>query len=235
MKKKQISILVSIAVIAVVAIGATLAFLHSTTETKTNTFSSNKNISIQLREPAWDGYEFTDTDVEPDGSTAKPSVTEYKGKALGVNEARNYVPGQTIYKDPTVKNNGDKNGVSAYVAIKVQYYKGTGENEKQISYKEFQELYLKEKNIDFNLSNWSLIENADSKDQIYLYGTDDATELAVGSVTAPLFTQVPISLDLEPGEDGKLPGFNIKVQAYAIQTVGVEDAGEALLNFIAKN
>lgn len=240
MKKKQIGILVSIAVIAVVAIGFTLALLHSTTETKTNAFSSNKNISIQLREPAWDGYTFEDEDS--DGSKAKDGVIadpNNKDHFLGVNEAKNYLPGQTIYKDPTVKNNGDTNkgSVPVYVAIKVQYYQGIGENEKQISYEDFKEAFL-EKGINFN-DQWSDITKDGNMDQIYLYGgsAGQAKALEVEATTEALFTEVPISLDLEPGADGKLPGFNIKVQAYAIQTAGIEakNAGSELLKFIGQN
>ncbi|WP_195268138.1 hypothetical protein [Eubacterium sp. 1001713B170207_170306_E7] len=237
MKKKQISILVGIAVTAVVAIGATLAFLHSTTETKTNTFSSDKNISIQLREPAWDGYGF-DSKVEPDGSSANP---EYQGdKLLGVNEAKAYVPGQTIYKNPTVKNSGDKNnGVNAYVAIKVQYFDYNGENNKenQISYDAFKKAFLDEQGINFS-NKWSKISEDGKMNQIYLYGVDNiGSELSVESTTEELFTEVPISLDLQPGKDGKLPGFNIKIQAYAIQSTGIDEknAAEALLNFIGQN
>lgn len=234
MKKKQIGILVGIAVIAIAAMGFTLAFLHSTTETKTNTFSSSKNIAIQLREPAWDGYTFDDKN-DSDGSTANPN---YNGNTpLGVIEAQRYVPGQIIYKDPTVRNNGDENGVSAYVAIKVQYFKGTGANEEQISYDDFKNEFLdKETGIQFS-QKWLDITKDNENDQIYLYGTETggATALDVNKTTAPLFTEVPISLDLEPGEDGKLPGFNIKVQAYAIQSVGVDNAAEALLTFIGQN
>lgn len=241
MKKKQIGILVSIAVIAIVAIGFTLAFLHSTTETKTNAFSSNKNISIQLREPAWDGYDFdeyvnNDGATDPKGDKAKPN---YEGSTpLGVIEAQRYVPGETIYKDPTVKNNGDSNGVPAYVAIKVQYFKYDEEGkEVQLSYNEFKQAFLAENGIEFS-NQWSDITANNSNSQVYLYGSaDQAKALEVGAITEALFTEVPISLDLEPGENGMLPGFNIKVQAYAIQTAGIEanDAVTELLKFIGQN
>ena len=59
MKKSRLgAIITSIAIIAVLTIGITLALLSATTGTKVNAFSSNKNIDIALREEAWDGYSF---------------------------------------------------------------------------------------------------------------------------------------------------------------------------------
>lgn len=230
-KKKKIMITcASLVAAAVLVIGGTLAFMHKTTETAVNTFKSEKNISLQLREPAWDGYEFGE-DGYNNGETPKDPANA----DLGFNKAKDYTPGDDIPKDPTVKNDGTK-GEAIYTALKVQYFKVTDENgtatETQMSYADFKSEYLKS-DLDF-ASDWEMISADASKDQIYLYGkADQAKALAIGDKTTPLFTTVPLSLDLEP-VNGAMPQFKIKVQAFAIQTSNIEEnaAKDMMLNFI---
>lgn len=214
MKKSRLgAIITSIAIIAVLTIGITLALLSATTDTKVNAFSSNKDIDIALREEAWDGYDFNDT-TPGNGTTAK----DEKDMTLGVNQAKNYVPGQKIPKNPTVKNTGDTtNGVNAYVAIKVQYDKD----------------FLAENGIDFN-TKWKLIDTAADGSQVYLYHA----VLGVGNTTEALFNTVTVNPNLVPDEEtGLLPDFSINVQAYAIQSAGVEaDTVEAtMMEFVNAN
>lgn len=61
MKKKGIlAVALSLCLVAVVAIGATLALLSDTTEEKVNHFTvSTKGIEIELRELHWDNDPFT--------------------------------------------------------------------------------------------------------------------------------------------------------------------------------
>lgn len=230
-KKKRNSIikfLILISLTAVLGIGATLAYLQDITETKRNVFASNKKISIQLREPKWDGYEFAD---EPggDGTTAKEGITGADLEELGVTQAGSYVPGADIPKDPQVRNSGKEGtGVSAYVALKVEYFNDADE---KVSYEDFKKAYLKEKGIAFN-QNWTLL-NVGNIDQIYLY--NNILEIGADTSADPLFREVPLSLGLEPKEDGSgmFPSFEIKVTAYAIQSdnVTLEDAKTEMLKF----
>ncbi|MEG0377663.1 MAG: hypothetical protein RR614_04205 [Eubacterium sp.] len=246
MKKKRASlILTGGLVVAVIIVGLTLALLQTTTGTKTNVFSSNKNIAIQLREPEWDGYEFED--AKPgDGTTAKPDYENDKN--LGVNQAKSYLPGQIIPKNPKVKNNAaGGEGVETYVAIKVQYYKGDVDNEDQVDYDTFKKTFLKETGITIN-DTWACIKESTSDDPynlsaIYLYGINNkgtvtGTKLAVGAETTTLFDHVPLSPNIQADpETNLLPSFNIKVQAYAIQTLGIkeEDIQQTMLDFIKAN
>lgn len=214
MKKSRLgAIITSIAIIAVLTIGITLALLSATTDTKVNAFSSNKDIDIALREEAWDGYKFEDTNPG-NGTTAK----DPENMKLGVNQAKNYMPGQEIPKNPTVKNTGDENGVDAYVAIKVQYDKS----------------FLAENGIDFN-TEWELIGEAEDNSQVYLYHE----VLGVGETTTKaLFNTVTVNPNLVPDEEtGLLPDFSIRVQAYAIQSAGIEaDTVKAtMMEFINAN
>lgn len=209
----------SLLIIAVIAVGLTLALLSTSTGTKTNAFSSNKNIDIQLREDQWDGYTFDNKDG--DSTTGEEAIPERKDDmTLGVNQAKAYLPGQVIPKNPTVRNNNkDNNGVKTNVALKVSYYL---ENEvgieEQVSYEVFKEKLLDEKGIAFDTENWRSIQKStnESMAEIYLYNKVLGFEEANNTTTA-LFSAVPLSKNIEANENGELPKFNIKVQAYAIQ------------------
>lgn len=212
MKKSRLgAIITSIAIIAVLTIGITLALLSATTDTKVNAFSSNKNIDIALREEAWDGYSFEDANPG-NGTTAK----DENDMTLGVNQAKNYMPGQTIPKNPQVKNTKEDNGVDAYVAIKVQYDKS----------------FLAEDGISFNNNAWTLIGTAADGSQVYLYHA----VLGVGNTTEALFGTVTVNPDLVPDETtGLLPDFSIRVQAYAIQSAGVDNPESTMMEFVNAN
>lgn len=228
-RNRIIKILITLSLIAVIGIGATLAYLHDITETKKNVFTSNKRISIQLREPLWDGYGYSD---EPggDGTSAKPGITGDALEKLGLTQAQGYTPGQNIPKDPQVKNNGTgSTGVPAYVSLKVQYFDDVGQ---QVSYSTFKTNYLKSTGIVFD-SKWTSLTST-TDDQIYLYNEI----LGTGQDTSanPLFNEVPISLDLVAKDNGTLPKFEIKITAYAIQSDNIEekDVETEMLKFITK-
>lgn len=229
-KKKKIAAIVSVLTVATLAVGATLAYLNDTTETVTNTFASDKNISISLREPKWDGYTFEDTNY-PAGTAAKTDSNE-----LGFNQAKSYVPGQVIPKNPTVKNTGTTDSVDAYIALRVEYYDN---DNNQISYDTFKTNYLEEPGIQFG-TEWALTANPNGQnknDQIFIYSEKNTVTpqaLEVGKTAQALFENVPLSLNLEPGKDGKLPKFKIKVTAYAIQKneIGTDIAAAKLLEFV---
>lgn len=225
MKKKKMMIVAAATLAATLAVGGTLALLNKTTQTVTNVFASSRSLSdnIQLREPAWDGYDFgeyvTGT-TDPTGNKVK----DPDNSALGYNEANNYKPGDTIAKDPTVKNilsDGD----TAYVALKVEFIDNSGT---AMTYDDFKTAYLKATGITFNTA-WTNVTPSSTSDKssYFVYGTAAAaTELAANTATAPLFTKVPLGLQLKEGTDGKLPTFKIKITAYAIQAnnVGADDA-----------
>ena len=236
-KKKRKIVLCLVAAALVLAVGATVAYLAVVTGTKTNAFSSNKYLKIQMREPLWDGYNFGELNngKDPDGSTAKDNNTS---SALGVNAAKTYVPGQTIPKNPQVKNTGNDSdgGVPAYVALKVTYQiadaNGTYSNK---SYTDFKTALLTETGLDFQ-NGWTLIKDNGESGQLYLYGTATTTDSATGVATASsgtalnpesttemsLFTKVPISSSVALLSNGLPPAFKITVQAYAVQSANVD-------------
>ncbi len=234
MKRKRAGLAITgLLVVAIIAVGATLALLSTTTGTKTNAFSSNRNISIQLRENEWDGYTFEDG--AGDSTTGEAAIIgREEDMTLGVNQAKAYLPGQSIPKNPTVKNNNTNgNGVETRVALKVTYFIGG----QQVTYETFKTTLLDTNGIAFDTDNWTNIQNSSDEKlaDIYLYDKELGLE-ATNNTTTPLFSTVPINKNLQPGKDGKLPSFNINVQAYAIQA-GIDDMniGEEMVKFINAN
>ncbi len=229
--KKMLAALVSGVLLVTMLVGGTLAYLHKTTETVQNTFSSNKSIGISLREPLWDGYTFENvSDEDYLGGTQAMNA----GSALGFNQAARYVPGDAIPKNPIIKNTGTQQE-PVYTAMKLQYYIWNEDAKVQVTYEQFADTLLQENGIQFS-NQFTRLSDSDSKDQIYLYGsnTQQGTVLPVGEETPEIFTSVPLSIDLAPAEDGTMPRFAIEVTGYAIQAANVaaEDAGTMLLDFI---
>lgn len=91
-KKRMAKGIAAAALIGVIAVGSTLAYLSATTGTKTNKFTgSDKTITGETTETYYD-----------------------------INKAGSYVPGDLIKKNPTVKLTASSE--SAYVALSTDYY-----------------------------------------------------------------------------------------------------------------
>lgn len=193
----------------------TYALLKTVTPTVTNVFQSDKNIRVTLDEPEWEDH--------------------------GKNEAKAYVPGQKIDKDPTVTLETDS--VDAYVALKVQYYSS---NNQELTKEEFSNMYLNSKtgtgdDAGINYSDsWEYLGTVSKeKGDIYIYREilkqDNGATTELENVTEPLFTRVYLSKDIKQDNDTKkLPEFNIKITAYAIQADGVsyEEAKTTMYEFV---
>lgn len=234
MKKKYALVVAAATLVVTLAVGGTLAYLNTTTQTVQNVFASNKKLSgnILLREPSWDGYSFeettkkkntdgtyTQTGEQPIGTTKDPEETG----VLGIDQAQNYLPGDVVNKDPQVKNAGSgTDAVDAYVALRVEFYDGTGSDATEVNYNQFKDKFLTAAGIVFNSDNWLEVTSTktDDKAKVFVYKSSatQAKVLSVGSITSAIFTSVPLSAALTeiPGT-GLLPKFEIKVTAYAIQ------------------
>ncbi len=116
-KKKLTKLGVSLALVATVGVGATLAYLSATSDTLTNSFTvgdgfitDDEHPSIVLDEAFWtnDGK---DQITEDEKSPFNPSRT------TDGNEYKNVLSGDTLTKDPTVHvRNGS---VNSYVFVRV--------------------------------------------------------------------------------------------------------------------
>lgn len=183
-KKKLIKGLVAVALIAIIGIGATFAYLSFQTDTKTNKFTSDKNVTGSIKEKNW---------------------------TYGDDGWKTYQPGDITTKDPVITN--DSTGVDVYVAMKVtcKANEGTGD-QSAITFADLQKKYVDifhgystlagESNdkgdnvVNITSLNSTTTANgidstkwaATSQDGFYIY----KTTLAPGKQTAPLFDAVRV-------------------------------------------
>lgn len=184
--KKKIGLGLSLVLALGLVIGGTLALFSSSTATLDNTFTVGTGVSLELKEPSWDGSGFTGETTTP------PSV-------LGKDTATNFSPSDVITKDPQVKNTSDK--VSVFAAIEITY-ENTKEN-KPMSYAELATIAT----IDFNGTNWT-IEHVGNKTIAYYKGA-----LAPGDKTEAVFNNVTISKDVDetsPSFDISVKGYAVQ-------------------------
>lgn len=105
--KKLRNTIIAVSLIAVVGIGGTLAYLSDRTEEKKNIFTMGEGLTGELKEPSWDGDNFS-------GDNEITVPTE-----LGMNQAISFTPGRVIKKDPAIANTSTQ--TSAYVGVTITY------------------------------------------------------------------------------------------------------------------
>lgn len=215
-------LLMVITIAALVTTGITFALLNDTTNTAVNAFSSDRQLSVLLREPAWDGYEFGDSYEEgkKPGEIANP---EYEGSSiLGIKTAQNYYPNDTIKKNPIIKNNSVE-GENEIVAIKVQFLVIEEGVEKILTKNEFNTSYArtvsgKDSDQDGIHDAFVNISDTDQFD-IYMFGSKkEARIVEADCMTEHLFDAIQVNKDIKTDRDGNLPKFQIKVTAIAVQS-----------------
>ncbi|MEG2726109.1 MAG: hypothetical protein RR917_02490 [Eggerthellaceae bacterium] len=113
-RKTRSIALLSVALVALLAVGSTLAFLSMNTGTKNNVFTPTKGISAVLYECAWDG-----------GSAATPDPANPSGSELGVTKAKKLLPGVVAGKDPVIHNTNPAGGEGEYVGMRVTFQKAS--------------------------------------------------------------------------------------------------------------
>lgn len=200
MKKKIALICTAVVLVAAIAVGGTLALLTDSTDKVQNTFTVGKGISIDLKEPDWDGVDF-------DGNTSTAS------EDLGENLAQNFVPSRVIPKDPTVKNISETDEVWIAVKLDVGYQLNEDGTTYKVTGKDALDKIQDFAQIDWN-AGWEA-KDADANSLVYYY----KTKVAAGAETANLFSEVAINNDAnEQGMDN----FKIDVTAYAVQAENVE-------------
>lgn len=213
-KKSLITMLVSLSLVAVVGVGATLAYLSDSTQTLNNTFTVGSNIDISLYEhvgsatgtPDFDGIAFTDL-----------------------------MPGTSIYKDPTVEVKANSSACKVFIkVVGIDDLEKIDTNGTTVTGTDFSVTGL-------DTNNWVKVANFDKspltaadatkKDGIYQYkGTADrivAKVVDTNTVLAPLFTGVTYNSTAQ-GTSTPSP---ITVTACAIQAANLNDA-DALTNAV---
>lgn len=203
MKRKMKIAMLLVVMLSIGMLSATFALFHQNTELKENVFTASSGLSISLREPSWDGYDFDDKVPGIPGTQKNP---ESKDTSLGIDLAQQYMPGDHIKKDPTLKN--EQGSENAWVAIKVEFYNHDGT---LISQEQFEKEYGM---ITIN-DKFTLIE-ANTKYSLYAYNDI----LKAGDKSEALFNEVVVNEDIAFVKGG-LPSFKVKTSGYAVQSKGV--------------
>lgn len=221
MSRKKL-IITAIILALVLAIGGILAYFTDVEE-KENTFKTGK-VDIEVIEENWPG--------NPDTPGGTPKTVDI-------------VPGQTVAKDPLVKNNGEGT-VYAFVEIEVPKakYKLVGENEISNTARPLFKL-LKGASaaaaVEGINDGWTLLSTDDTAADkiVYVYGYKTASEtkvltgLAKNTSTPKAFNYVKFA---DVDEDSNTPAadsiqnkeYTVKVNGYGIQTDGLPEGATAL-------
>ncbi len=199
MKKKILVLSLVVSLVAITALGVTLAYFTATRNV-TNTFTMG-NIDIELAEPKWSSTtQFPGvTAVEPQGGWGSAIATPL-------------MPGDVAPKDPQVKNTGDH---PAYILLAL---------ESTIDINSTTDAFVLGNSklagnfggTLLNNDNWYVVHAEaipGSYTTILIYGKT----LAKNEVTSAPFTSIGLPTDFTKEDRGDLDGFSIKVTAHAIQ------------------
>lgn len=199
MKKKIFGITLAVALVVLSIAGTSLAYF-SDTETATNTFTSGEGIKIKLT--------YAETDVDDD---ANP------GSAINISEKA--YPGQKFEKSAKITNIGTDNENTAYVGAII-----TISNTKDISG------IINSSNIssffpDLTKEGYTVkVTGSTNICTVYVIKNE-----ALGKgASAAIFNEIAIPAAWGNSEMATFSGTKIEVTAYAVQTVGFDNATDAL-------
>ena len=119
--KRILASVLGMVLVVVLTIVGTLAFLQTKSNEKTNVFTGSNDIKLYLEEPSYNLRELKD---------ANGNVTGYELRDANALDPREYVPGMTYPKDPTLynvtgkqqkKSDNSAEYAEEWVAIRVDY------------------------------------------------------------------------------------------------------------------
>lgn len=242
-KRKILTLAVSICMIAILAIGGTLAYYMDTDELL-NTFTAGK-VDILLDEAIVDkdaNQDYVQSEDE-DGNTRTNEEQKY-----------DLHPGQTVLKDPTIwvaanpdPATGEPLSLPAYIAAKIivtgdaglaALTNGRTDGYPVLHINALASGGLADEPGTYVVDDWNgLSDGVHETDSAFVY--QDWSKAAEGKwivymfIKAPvepgekvvLFEQLNISKDYQNEQMAILNGMNIKVEAYAVQTESFSDNG----------
>ena len=198
------------------AVGGTLAYLNAVTETKTNTFTSSRNITTTLTETEW---------------------TSDSGK--------NYLPGDVIKKNPVMNNESDDKGNLMSAEEFKKYASITdydNDNWKMATVNsDGSEVWIYMTAVEAGESTEALFNNvtvnagiteewSSAAKTTTIYKCDaDGNKLSIIDTTKEQYDPTVIYKDADGNivSAGTLPTFNIKVTGFAVQASIFADYNEA--------
>lgn len=200
-KKKILVLAVSVCLVAILAIGGTLAYFTDDDKVE-NTFTMG-GVEIDLFE------------TDEDGEKEQSGLT-YAG----------VVPGFDYDKDPTVENIGS---LDAWVRVNVTLnnYSIFAAAAKAHNVTDLATIFGGHDSTKWTRANISVNEESDTVTYSYYYNT----VLAAGASTGPLFTTVTIPAAFTGDDLKDLTGFKITVTADAIQKDPFTTAADAFAAF----
>ena len=193
----------SLALVACISIGGTLAFLTDKSNTATNTFTMENGIELQLWETAdavTDGkYKQKVSGTVGEATAAaigNADEKKYEGTNVGIDYSE-ILPGAEINKEPRLKVT---QGAESWVYMKV-----TDNTTEKLNIKEF------------NVTAWTKVgEDAKNNVVIYRYNTPVALD---GWTETPLFDTLQVPTTVSSTEVAESLG-DIIMEGYAIQANG---------------
>lgn len=211
-KTKLVATLGAVALIGVIGVGSTFAYLTDQTATVTNTFTvgdvtfdEDNELGSGLRESAVVRDEETGNYVDNDGADTWTVVA---------NEYTNLAAGEEVYKDPTVVMGADSQ--DAWVFVKVT----------NVTDETFSDVAWSEDWTDVTAEYLAANEMAEDVDYVvYAKNTTIAAEEA-----STIFTSVTVSTEVT----GETVIPEITVEAFAIQAAGFASYADAI-NEVAFN
>lgn len=212
-----------------IAVGGTLAYLNSVTETKTNTFTSSRNITTTLTETDWtkdSGTNYMPGDVikknpvmtnesdQPIYMAIKVDYTDADGKLMSAEQFSKYATVKDYNEDKWVKVSTNKDGSEVWI------YMGAVEAGSST-----EALF---NNVEVNTGiteEWSQLVKTTT-----IYKCDENGEI-IGEIdsTTEKYDPTVIYKDAEGNivDAGTLPTFNIKVTGFAVQASSFADYNAA--------
>lgn len=234
LKSKLIISNVLLAVITLLLVGVTIAYFSDTAQIS-NTLTSG-SVKIMLYESAVKKDEFGNLVADNEATKI------FGGQDATIHDYGRIHPGQTIYKDPTIQNTGTNN---AWIAGKITFTDGDGDLQKVIKLNDGNGIDIRMVLDGGVLAEtaqvgiWNGLENVLYNDHFAMVHIPNATEgeyvfyifyhetFAQGD-TAKLFDTLKIPSEWNNKEMQELENLNIKIQAFATQTEGMENCLHAM-------
>lgn len=223
MKKKVISTMLLVVLVAVLSIGGTLAWLTDD-DAVTNTFTVG-NVEILLDEALV--KETTDATTG-----AKEWVADAEEARVQKNEYKGIYPGAVLPKDPTVKNTGSE---PAYIRVSVTVNNWNILTADNVGIKDLETVFTVEDDFAETWKRVDIVVADNTATYTYEYIANNGI-LAKAATTGPLFTEVTVPALLNSEQMAKIGStLQMDIKAYAIQARGFADAEEAFAAYAAQN
>ena len=234
-KSKLFTLILAFCVTVILATGTSIAYFTDSKE-QTSVFTAG---SVYI--------EMTEAQVKKDSAgnliedTSKDRIVAGALDANTVNDYGAIFPGQSIYKDPTVKNTGSEN---AWLAMKVVITDGVGDIHDIFGYETGDEIDFKALfgggiiESSTNVMVWhgmnarindtyAMVQKSSRADGRYEFFFFMINPLVSGEEVT-LFSEMFIPMDLTNEEMKEFVQLTVTVQAFAVQTYGFENAYQAV-------